>query len=647
MNNFNNFSIRSKLLVAFFLIFVVFSWFIIYLLIILDNLQTAENNLNKVSKNQILFSKITEDTSVLSDSVKSYIITKDPSYERLYDQTAFDFSNRIREAKLTQEADEIKILSEINDDITKARGVELLIFLKTREGSINEAIQLFDKTYFQLQQDTEKLSNQLKTIEKQDFETALTKHNTILKDTRIFLIIGIVINLILNTFVAIYFSSRITNSLNVLVATVQKFAKGDLSERARILSNDEIGKLSLVFNIMADRINDYYQELENKIKEKTAQLADKVREIDEARLKDEAILASVGEGMIATDKDGVIIKINRIANELIGISDNVGKSVFDVVIFYDEQGAKVEKEKQPAYKALQSGSRVEGAFEVRRPNGIKRVIHITSSPVAFEEKRIGVIIILSDITKEREIDKMKSEFISLASHQLRTPLSSIRWYLELLLGGRGGSGAPNDRQKEYLSVVNESNIRMIELVNSLLNVSRIELGTFMIEPAEENIIEIVDSVLTELTQPISEKNLKIEKNYDQSFPKMLVDKKLMRIIFQNLLTNAVKYTPPEGKIEVCVIKENENMLIKISDTGYGIPNLQKSRIFTKLFRADNVKAKETEGTGLGLYIIKSILDNSGGAITFDSEENKGTTFYVRLPLTGMKKKTGEKELEMK
>ena len=209
----------------------------------------------------------------------------------------------------------------------------------------------------------------------------------------------------------------------------------------------------------------------------------------------------------------------------------------------------------------------------------------------------------------------------------------------------GDAGPINDEQKLYLEEVYSGNKRMVNLVNALLNVSRIDLGTFSVDPVPTKITEIADSVLVELTSQIKERKQDVEIEYDTDIPELLFDPKLVRIILQNLLSNAVKYTPEKGRIRLGITREGKHLIcITVADTGYGIPRTQKSRIFSKLFRADNVMEKDTEGTGLGLYIVKSIVETTGGSIRFTSTENKGTTFYVTLPASGMQKKEGVKGL---
>jgi PAS domain S-box-containing protein len=278
----------------------------------------------------------------------------------------------------------------------------------------------------------------------------------------------------------------------------------------------------------------------------------------------------------------------------------------------------------------------------RRKDGSEYQADLWIYPIADEGTIIFFVSLLEDITQRKEVDRAKTEFVSLASHQLRTPLSAIRWYSEMLLSKYVGE--LNEKQHQYVKEIYAGNLRMVELVNALLNVSRIDLGTFAIEPEDTNLFELCDSVLSELTPQITEKKQSVNRMYDQNVALYKGDKKLLRIIFQNFLSNSVKYTQPEGQIIVEVARRDPDLLIRVSDNGYGIPKAQQTKIFEKLFRADNVRQKDTEGTGLGMYIVKAIVEQSGGKIWFDSEENKGTTFYVTLPLAGMPKKTGIKGL---
>jgi PAS domain S-box-containing protein len=278
----------------------------------------------------------------------------------------------------------------------------------------------------------------------------------------------------------------------------------------------------------------------------------------------------------------------------------------------------------------------------KRKDGTTYLAELSIYPIIEGEETLFYVSLCQDISLRKEIDRAKTEFVSLASHQLRTPLSAIRWYSEMLLSKYVGE--LNDKQRQYVKEIYAGNLRMVDLVNALLNVSRLDLGTFAIDPENVNLVEICESVLSELTPQVTEKNQTVERVFVQAPATYLADPKLIRIIFQNLLSNSVKYTQPGGALAVEIAAREGRLYIRVTDNGYGIPKAQHGHIFEKLFRADNVRQKDTEGTGLGMYIIKAIVESSGGQITFDSEENKGTTFHVLLPLSGMIKKSGAKGL---
>lgn len=411
-----------------------------------------------------------------------------------------------------------------------------------------------------------------------------------------------------------------------------------------------IGELEDVRKAMTNLLEDFEEKQQALAKAK-------------AKAKDEALLASIGDGMFATDKEGRIVAMNYAAEKMLGCTKEafLGKKFFNAFENKDASGNVIPPEKQPMSIALATGKKFSSStttpantiYYVRK-DGTQFPVALTVTPVIFNGQIVGIIDIFRDITREIEIDKAKTEFVSLASHQLRTPLSTISWYTEMLL--TGDAGKLKIKQKKYLEEVYKGNRRMVDLVNALLNVSRLELGTFEVEPEPTDVAKLARSVANEQGQQIEAKKLKFSEQYANNLPRLNADPKLLRMVFQNLLSNAIKYTPDKGSVSVDIhlVKNNElvadqnakedSIAIVVSDTGYGIPKNQQREIFTKLFRADNVREKNTEGTGLGLYIIKSIIDHSDGKIWFVSQENKGTTFYILLPLTGMKKKEATKEL---
>lgn len=355
-----------------------------------------------------------------------------------------------------------------------------------------------------------------------------------------------------------------------------------------------------------------------------------------------AIVSSSEDAIIGQTPDGHITTWNKGAEKLFQYTDKevLGKH-FSIIVPTD-----AEREIETILDKLLRGERVEHYDTVRKKKDGNLIdVSVTVSPIVNEEEKIiGASSVLRDITREKQIDRAKTEFVSLASHQLRTPLSAINWYAELLMDGTAGKMTA--KQREFVDEIFQGNLRMVKLVNELLNVSRIDFGNFIIEPVDVDVIDIAYSIVKELTPSIQKKRLLIEERFSHEKFIYKADPNILRIIFQNLISNSVKYTPDKGKIVVSIedLHEKKKLLIRVSDTGYGIPANQQNQIFTKLFRADNVKEMDTAGTGLGLYILKSVVEESGGTISFASKENEGTTFTVLLPLSGMKRKEGGKEL---
>lgn len=362
----------------------------------------------------------------------------------------------------------------------------------------------------------------------------------------------------------------------------------------------------------------------------------------EEKAMSDALFASLGEAALATDRYGKIMRINEAALNLFGYTEDdiVGKKYLNVVSAYDLNGHEIDTLNRPIIRSLMEGKPVSGTLQYVKKNGSLFPVAVTVSPIVLDEKPVGTIQVIRDITVEQQINKAKTEFVSLASHQLRTPLTAIRWYTELLL--KGTMGNLNDKQRTSLEQILGVTLRLIGLVGVLLSTARIETGSLAVTPKPSNICELAHDVIDELQPQMSQRKLKVHEDYDASLPLIHLDPELTRAIFQNLLTNAMKYTPDGGKIYVAVKRERNYVLIRIRDTGYGVPKSQQRHIFTKLFRADNVRRLDTDGTGLGLYIVKSIVQNANGRVWFESEEDKGTTFYVRLPLAGMTPKAGQK-----
>ncbi len=407
-------------------------------------------------------------------------------------------------------------------------------------------------------------------------------------------------------------------------------AEADLFNSAEMKMLEELAG-DLAFSVVSIRTREEKEKVFEELQKTATELQQFKRAVDNA-----------SDHIIITDPDAKIIYANRGAERTTGypVKEMIGKTP----ALWGKQMPKEFYERMWHTIKIEKKSFV-GKVNNRRKNGENYLAEFSITPILNDKEDIIFFVgVERDITQAEEIDRSKSEFVSLASHQLRTPLSAINWYAEMLLGG--DAGALNDKQKDYTSEIYASSRRMAELVGALLNVSRIELGTFAIEPKPTDIRDIANSVIGELKPKISSKNQTIVHTYSEDMPEFInIDPNLTRMILQNLISNSVKYTPDGGKISISISKTEKNIVVKVADNGYGIPLNQQGRLFQKFFRGDNIIPVETDGTGLGLYIVKEVVEKAGGAISFESEENVGTTFTVSIPISGMKQKPGTRSLD--
>lgn len=490
---------------------------------------------------------------------------------------------------------------------------------------------------------------------------------------------GLIIFIIL-FFVFLFVIRKLLSPLARLTDAAKSIGKGDFDQHVDVQSEDEIGLLGNTVNAMASQLKDSYQELQFAVDEKTEDLKNKVGQLQKTKTamfniiddldeekaavtlerdKIQTILESIGDAVFVVNQDLEITMYNRIAEKISRVpkDEALGKNYTEVFHFQNEETG--ERNSKFIENVFSTGKiqEMENHTELVRTDGTKIAVADSAAPLKdLDGNVIGAVVVFRDVTKERQIDKAKTEFVSLASHQLRTPLTSIRWYLELLQSG--DAGELTEAQREYINEAHAGTTRMNDLVRSLLNVSRIELGKFMIEPEETDIPALMQQMINEQKPAITEKGHTVDFSADATLPHVLADPKILANVFQNLVSNAVKYTPNNGQITVNIVAKkagdqfggrelDEGVLaISVADNGQGIPKKEHEHIFEKLYRAENAKASDTEGTGLGLYIARQVVQEAGGDVWFESEQDKGTTFFLVIPLTGMKKRKGSKMLEM-
>lgn len=353
---------------------------------------------------------------------------------------------------------------------------------------------------------------------------------------------------------------------------------------------------------------------------------------EQQRAQAEALFTSIGDGAIATDEFGKITRVNVVAQKLLGYKESelVGSWFPKKIAALSLDGSPINLIDRPITKAFLTGHSISEKIYYIRKNGQKIPVAVSISPIILNGRPIGAIELVRDITLEEEIDRMKSEFISLASHQLRTPLSAIKTYSHMIIDGYMGEITP--AQKKSLRTIIGATNRMNELISTLLNITRIESGTISVSPKLVHVDKIAEEVLKELSLMAADKDITVtltKKGAAKCTAK--TDTLILKEIISNLVSNAIKYTPEEGSVQLTVKSQAKDILVSVTDTGWGIPKPAQEQIFSKFFRAHNIVKRETTGTGLGLYLVKGLLDRLGGSIWFKSDEGKGTTFYFTIP----------------
>lgn len=353
--------------------------------------------------------------------------------------------------------------------------------------------------------------------------------------------------------------------------------------------------------------------------------------VAEIRAESEALFRSIGDGAITTDEFGHVTRINPTALSILGLKQDeiLGKWYPRVISLIRPDNTLVPLIERPIVKMFLTGKIVSEKVLYRAKDGHIVPLSVNVSPIILNHKPVGAINVFRDITLENEVDRMKSEFISLASHQLRTPLSTVKTYTHMLLDGY--MGELSSTQRQALNTVVSASDNMNELIGILLNIARMESGSIEVNGKNQDAIHLAADVVKHLMHAAEEHGVKLTLRAPKHAVILKTDSIIAKEILTNLIGNAIKYTPKEGRVTVTIRERPEDVMFKIEDTGVGIPKVVQDKIFSKFFRASNVVRQETSGTGLGLYVVKGLVETLRGKVWFKSEEGAGTVFYVVLP----------------
>ena len=419
-------------------------------------------------------------------------------------------------------------------------------------------------------------------------------------------LITIAIGLIL----AILISQEITRPIEEMRKQALRIARGDFSGQVRVMGNDELGQLAGAVNNLSVRVEE-------------AQAS-----TDSERRRLDSVLSHMSDGVLATDRRGNVTIVNNMALQLLGVDhedDLIGKSIIDVLDIRHDY----------TVRQLVNSDQREMIIDMSN-DGNNLILNAYFTPIQRESGFVsGLVCVLHDVTSQQKEERERKQFVSNVSHELRTPLTSVHSYVEAL-----SDGAWKDKEvaPKFLNVIQGETDRMIRMINDLLSLSRMDAGTTKLNLEYVNIKELLnynlnrfDVIIKNEEEDSSKKKYKIERHFTKKDLWVEIDTDKFTQVIDNIMNNAIKYSPDGGIITVRLLETHNHVIMSISDQGLGIPRKDLGRIFDRFFRVDKARSRKQGGTGLGLAISKEVINMLGGQIWVDSVEGHGSTFYISLP----------------
>ncbi|HAT68590.1 MAG: hypothetical protein A2481_02605 [Candidatus Yonathbacteria bacterium RIFOXYC2_FULL_47_9] len=390
--------------------------------------------------------------------------------------------------------------------------------------------------------------------------------------------------------------------------------------------------LRIAFRHRDKQISLRNQELTEITKDLEKKVIARTKVIEDEKVRDEALLASLGEGIIATDEKGFITAMNNAGEKMLDwrASEVLGKKLTEAIPSVYENGDAIPPEERVCLIAATKGistKTTDGVYLIKK-NGGRIPVAVTANPVIIENKSVGAVVIFRDITQEKELDETRRNLLSLASHQLRTPLSGTKWLIETLQ--KGIHGPLTEQQEEYLNEIYKINDRMTALVSDMMGVLRVEGNVDQAHKERVSVASIFYTLLETLNAAIKSKQITLHLPDDLG-DEIITDQLMLRTILECLVSNAINYSPQGGVVTIGIKKESSGIVFAVKDSGIGIPQKEHSQIFERFYRASNAKIFDINGTGLGLYITSMLAKKIGVLLSFESTEGKGSTFYAHVP----------------
>lgn len=414
------------------------------------------------------------------------------------------------------------------------------------------------------------------------------------------LINGTIIALVFTAIVAVIIAQTITRPITDMKKQAQAMARGNYSRKVKVYGHDEIGQLAITFNNLSKK------------------LQDEQAKTDSEKRKLSSILKFMTDGVISTDRKGRIILINEAAEQMLNVTREtvISENIIDVLELGDKYSLKdLTQEQNSVILDLST-------------NAVPLIVRVNFSIIQKETGIMnGLIVVLHDITEQEKIERERREFVANVSHELRTPLTTMRSYLEALTDG---AWMDKDIAPQFLKVTQNETERMIRLVNDLLVLSKMDSKDYQLRKEWINFPKFLDHIIDRF-EMAKEKNVHFSRDYLNEPILVEIDQDKITQVLDNIISNALKYSPSGGTITVKMVVFHDSLEVKISDQGVGIPKQNLHRIFDRFYRVDKARARHIGGTGLGLAIAKEMVEAHNGHIWATSIEGKGTTIHFNLP----------------
>lgn len=406
--------------------------------------------------------------------------------------------------------------------------------------------------------------------------------------------------------VAVLVARSITQPISEMRRQALKIAQGDYSGRVTIRGQDELSQLAESINLLSERIEETQDSMESE------------------RNRLNSVLSHMTDGVVATDRRGKVITINEMALNLLNVANEeaVGSSILALLDIEEDYTLR---------KLLEDSAELLVEREDPEQPDAQLILRVDFAMIRRESGFIsGLVAVLHDVTEQEQTERERRDFVSNVSHELRTPLTSMRSYIEALNEGawQDPEIAPN-----FLKVTLEETDRMIRMINDLLNLSRMDSGNAQLQLEYVNFNEMVNFVLDRFDMMVTnqEKKYTIVREFTKRDLWVEIDTDKIIQVIDNIMNNAIKYSPDGGQITCRLIETHNNVVLSISDQGLGIPKKDLSKIFERFYRVDKARARAQGGTGLGLAISREVIKSHGGTVWAESEEGKGSTFFISLP----------------